>query len=117
MVKRVRAITSLGRSGVSDFLLQRVSAIIMLAYVVFLTYFWLAHMPLDYTTWKELFSHLGMRIFSLLTLLGLLAHAWIGIWTILTDYVKGSALRGTLQILIIFAFIGALAWGVQILWS
>ena len=117
MVKHVNSITALGRSGISDWLIQRVSAIIMAFYLIFLTGYFLSHASIDYATWAGLFSHPSMRIFSLLCLLSLLGHAWIGIWTILTDYIKCPIARGTLQILIILAFIACLAWGIQTLWS
>lgn len=117
MVKRVLSSTNLTRSGVSDWLVQRVSALVMLAYVIFLLGFYLGHATIDYATWHGLFSCLYMRIFSLLTLLSLLGHAWVGIWTVLTDYVKCHYTRGVVQILIIFAFISCLAFGIQILWS
>lgn len=117
MVKHVQTITNLGRSGLADWLIQRVSALIMAVYLIVMTGFFLCHPVLDYVTWAALFSHPAMRIFTLLCLLSLLAHAWIGIWTILTDYLKCAFARGTLQILIIIAFIACLAWGIQTLWS
>ena len=117
MVKHVRSSTSLTRSGVSDWLVQRVSALILLAYVIFLLGFYFGHPTLDYLTWHGLFLLPAMRIFSFLTLLALLGHAWVGMWTVLTDYVKPYYLRGILQIFIILAFIACLAFGVTILWS
>ena len=33
-----------------------------------------------------------MRIFSLLTLVALSVHAWVGMWTISTDYLTSMAL-------------------------
>ena len=36
--------------------------------------------------WKALFEQTWMRIFSLLAILSLAAHAWIGMWAVLTDY-------------------------------
>lgn len=117
MVKQVSTVTNLTRSGIADWLVQRVSAVILAAYLVFITVFLLTHSPVDYATWKDLFSHLPMRLFSLLALLALLGHAWVGLWTIFTDYIKCTVLRGTIQILIILGLIAALAWGIQTLWS
>ena len=79
--------------------------------------FYLTHSVINFELWHGLFAHFSMRFFSLLTLLALLAHAWIGVWTILTDYVKCAYLRGTLQIVIIIAFLACLVWGIQIFWS
>jgi succinate dehydrogenase / fumarate reductase membrane anchor subunit len=117
MVKRVRSATALCSSGIADWLMQRVSAIIVLAYFFFLVAFYLMHPVINFELWHGLFSHFSMRFFSLLALLALLAHAWIGIWTVLTDYVKNTYLRGALQIIIIIAFLACLTWGIQIFWS
>lgn len=117
MVKRVLSATALGRSGVADWLIQRVSALIILFYALFLTAFYFSHTAIDFTLWHSVFAHTSMKLFSLLALLSLLAHAWIGMWAVLTDYVKCAYLRGTIQILIIIMFLACLAWGVQILWS
>jgi succinate dehydrogenase / fumarate reductase, membrane anchor subunit len=117
MVKRVQAVTHLGRSGVAGWLIQRVSALVMLAYVIFLIGVFLTHTNIDYDTWKAIFGLTSVRIFTLLTLLALLGHAWTGMWTIFTDYLKCPYTRGTLQVLMILAFIALFFWGVQILWS
>lgn len=117
MVKRVTSSTSLSRTGVTDWLIQRASALIMLAYVVFLLGFYLGHPGLNYDTWHGLFSHTAMRIFNVLLLLTLLGHAWVGIWTVLTDYVKNTYWRGTIQTLIILGFLVCLVWAIQIFWS
>jgi len=60
---------------------------------------------------------LWMRIFSLLALISLGLHAWVGLWTITTDYIKPAALRFIIQAvcgLIMFVY---LVWGVEILWG
>lgn len=64
-----------------------------------------------------------MRIFNTAALLSVVAHAWIGIWVVLTDYVttrllgsKGTALRLTLEILAIGVLITYTLWGLAIVW-
>lgn len=117
MVKHVATVTNPGRSGVADWLIQRVSALIMTAYLVFITVYLFMHPALDYATWHALFACSLVKIFSLLCLLALLGHVWIGLWTILTDYIKCRVSRGSLQILIILALLALLAWGIQTLWN
>ncbi len=118
----VTAVTSFGRSGLSDWLVQRVSAVILLAY--FTTLGFAIGGGVEYAEWKALFEQTWMRIFSLMAILALAAHAWIGIWAVLTDYLterlmgtKGNVLRLTFQIgasLLIFVYV---VWGIQILWG
>ena len=44
-------------------------------------------------------------MFTLLALFSILIHAWIGMWQVLTDYVKPLALRLVLQLAIVVALV------------
>jgi succinate dehydrogenase / fumarate reductase membrane anchor subunit len=118
----VTAVTSMGRSGLYDWLMQRISAVVLLAYFVFVACVLLG--GVDYASWKALYSQTWMRIFSLMTLLSLGVHAWVGIWGVLTDYFterlmgsKGNILRFVLQMLCGLTMFTYLVWGIQILWG
>jgi succinate dehydrogenase / fumarate reductase membrane anchor subunit len=113
----VEIATSLGRSGLQDWLIQRISAAILGIYTVFLVGYFLFHPVLSYNQWQQLFVSNSMRYSSLLVLLSLLAHAWIGFWTISTDYIKILSLRLALQILFILSVFICFAWGIKILWK
>lgn len=120
----VTAVTTFGRSGLSDWLIQRFSAVVLAAYAVFLTVFLVTTPELTYEIWAELFSQLWMRVFTLLVLLSCAAHGWIGLWGVLTDYVTSrmmgnSALALRIIILTVYALITLtyLVWGVEILWG
>ncbi len=127
----VRAVTSFGRSGLSDWLVQRVSAVIIAAYFGWLLYVFLCG-ELDYAAWVELFSGTGVKIFSTLALLSVVAHSWIGAWGVLTDYVtprffklelgieigdKAVALRILLQIITVLLMAVYILWGMAIVWG
>ena len=71
MVAVVNNVTSLSGNGLRDWLLQRISAIVIGAYVIFIIGFILLHYPLDFATWKQLFSHTLMRIVTLIVLLAM----------------------------------------------
>ena len=64
-----------------------------------------------------LFSNLFFKVFTVITILSLMLHAWVGIWTVLTDYVKPAWLRGLIEIAVIISLIGYFIWGVAILWN
>lgn len=112
----VTSVTSFGRSGAYDWMVQRVSAVVLAVYTIWLvglTFF----CPMDYAGWSELFSQTWVRIFSLMALIALGAHAWIGLWTVTTDYLKNGIVRFLAQavagaVMFIYAI-----WGVQILWG
>lgn len=113
----VTNITNFGRSGLSDWLIQRVSAIILALYTLFIVAYLLLNPGLDYATWSGLFAQTWMRIFSLLAFVSIAAHAWIGLWTVTTDYLKATGIRLIIQTFIILAIFVFLVWGIQILWG
>jgi succinate dehydrogenase / fumarate reductase membrane anchor subunit len=120
----VTAVTNLGRSGLYDWLIQRVSAIVMAAYTIFLVVFILTTPEVGYAEWKSLFSQLWVRIFSLATLLSIAAHAWIGLWAVITDYLTNRLMgpKATVLRLLVMAGMAVvtvtyLVWGIEILWG
>ena len=84
----VTQVTSFSRNGLSDFIVQRVTAYILAAYTVFLVGYLLIQGEMVYADWQMLFSHTWMQIFTMLALVSTCAHAWIGMWTIGTDYIR-----------------------------
>ncbi len=118
----VTSITSMGRSGLYDWLMQRVSACILLTYFLFIGY--VLAQGVDYASWSALFDKTWVRIYSLLALLSLGIHAWVGLWAVFTDYLterlmgpKGNIVRFVAQAisgLVMFTYV---VWGIQILWG
>lgn len=117
-------VTNFSRSGLYDWMAQRVSAVILAVYTLFLLGYLFFSSDLTYSEWQSLFSSTGMRVFSLLALVALSVHAWVGMWTISTDYLTPMAL-GKLATVVRFLFQAAcgiamfafFVWGVQILWG
>lgn len=103
--------------GLRDWLIQRVSAVIMVLYALFLAGYALFQPHLDYDTWTRMFSSDILRSFTLLTLLALFYHAWIGVRDIVMDYVKPAAVRLLIHVLVILALLLYAIWSVQILWG
>ena len=108
--------TGLTSSGLKDWLLQRVSAVVLGIYTVFLLGYFIIHPNLTYSYWQGLFGNIWMRIATVIVLLSLLLHSWVGIWTIFTDYIKCPVLRGGLQVLMILALVGFFVWGIEIIY-
>ena len=120
----VTNVTNLSRSGLADWVVQRVSAVVLALYTLFVVFWLLLNPDVQYEQWRELFQCTAMRIFSLLAILSLVAHAWIGMWTVATDYLTPLSL-GKAATAVRFLFLCACAlivfvyliWGVDILWS
>jgi len=103
--------------GLRDWLIQRITAVLMAVYVVVLVGYLLMQPSLDYDVWTALFSNQVVRTFTLLFLLSLFYHAWIGIRDIVMDYVKPAGVRLTIHVLVILVLILYTIWSVQILWG
>lgn len=113
----VSNVMSYSGSGLRDWLVQRVSAVVLASYVVFLAIYIGMHSGMSYDTWHTLYAHIAMKVASLVVLLSLLLHSWIGIWTIFTDYVKPTAIRIFLEVMVILGLVACFFWGLIILWS
>ncbi|HEU0283039.1 MAG TPA: succinate dehydrogenase, hydrophobic membrane anchor protein [Gallionella sp.] len=103
--------------GLRDWLIQRISAAVMAVYSLSLAIYLLTQPRLDYDVWTELFSSLAMRTFTLLFLMCLFYHAWIGIRDVVMDYVKPTGSRLAIYVLVILVSLLYTIWSVQILWE
>jgi len=115
----MKSATGLTGSGSRDWVVQRISAIVLAAYTLVVLGWLLCHSlshQLDYAHWYGFMMTKPMKLFSLLTILSLAGHAWVGIWTVFTDYVNAVGVRLVLQAATVLAIIVFLFWGVQIFW-
>ncbi len=118
----VTSVTSFSRTGLSDWLIQRVTSVILLAYFVFVVY--QLGTSVDYTSWRSLFDQSWVKVFTLLAALSLAAHSWIGLWSVFTDYLTermlgtvGNVLRLLCQLGASLALVVYVIWVVVIVWS
>lgn len=110
-------VASLTGNGMRDWLIQRVSSVILGLYVIFILAYLIMNPDLGYFGWINLFAHHSMRIFSVLFLISLMLHAWVGMWTVATDYLKWFWVKLLFEIGLIIISIVYLIWGIEILWS
>lgn len=113
----VKSVLGVNHQGLRDWIIQRVSAIFMAIYSVWLVSYFFCHPGLSFAEWHGLFSNGWVKVATLLFILSLLFHAWIGVWTVFTDYVKSYALRCILNFLVLFMLVASFFWGLLILWS
>ena len=102
--------------GLRDWLAQRVSAVVLLAYTLLLLGAVLFTRDLDYGSWAGMFSTVWMKVATLLAVLALIWHAWVGIRDIYMDYIKPTGVRLVLQVVTVVALVGYAIWAVIILW-
>ena len=103
--------------GLRDWLFQRITAVVMAAYALFMAGYVVLHPNLDYNVWTGLFSSQVMRSFSLLFLLAVYAHAWVGVRDVVMDYVRSAGMRLAIYVVVILALLLYVIWSVIILWG
>jgi succinate dehydrogenase / fumarate reductase membrane anchor subunit len=103
--------------GLRDWLIQRITAVLMVLYCVAIVGYLLLQPHLDYNVWTGLFSSQTVRTFTLLFMLSLFYHAWVGIRNIVMDYVKPASVRFVVHILVILVLLLYAIWSVEILWG
>lgn len=112
----VKNAATLGRSGLHDFLLVRFSAVILALYALYLLIFFICH-DVTYDVWHQFFSLVSTRAFTLMALVAMLVHAWIGLWQVASDYLKHSYVRLIVLWVVNFVAIFYVAAGIAILWG
>lgn len=108
---------SVSGTGLRDWLIQRVTAVFLTFYSLFLFFYVVFHKDFSYESWVALFLTPWMQISTLFALLCIALHAWIGLWTVCTDYLKCTAIRYLVLTGIVIALFSYLVWGIIILWG
>ena len=103
--------------GLTDWLIQRLSAVVMVLYTALVLGIALWTGGIDYAQWQEVFAHGGFKLASFLFMVALLYHAWIGMRDIYMDYLKPVAVRLAFEAITVIVLIGYLGWTIQILWG
>ena len=102
--------------GLRDWMAQRISAVVLLAYTLLLIGSVLMLPELNYGTWAGLFASTWMKVATLLAVLALVYHTWVGVRDIYMDYIKPTGARLVLQVLTVVTLVAYAIWAVIILW-
>ncbi|WP_339389435.1 succinate dehydrogenase, hydrophobic membrane anchor protein [Nitrosomonas sp. Nm33] len=103
--------------GLRDWLIQRVTAVLMVVYVLLLAFLFAFYPISDYAALKSLFTSQWVRIASFLFFISLCWHAWVGMRNVFMDYIHATIIRLTLHIAVIISLFFYLIWFAEILWS
>lgn len=119
----VTSVTSLGRNGLYDWLIQRVSAVVIAVYVIGMLGFLIAQPDLNYGTWSAFMGSVPMQIANTLLLFSVAAHLDrpVGVTTdYLTSLTFGKAatsVRLVVQMAIALLLLVYLLWGLLMIWG
>jgi succinate dehydrogenase / fumarate reductase, membrane anchor subunit len=116
MVKRYMKSPVGAHYGLGDWLLQRITALVMAVYTVGFVACIAIHTPASHAEWTALFSRSIVRISTMLFLTALLYHAWVGMRDIVMDYVKPAGLRLLIELGVAMVLLFYLIWSASILW-
>ncbi len=100
-----------------DWLIQRLTAVVMALYSLLVLGIALWNGGIDHPLWIRLFADDGFRIASFLFMVALLYHAWIGVRDILMDYIKPVGVRLLLETMTVVVLVAYLGWTIGLLWS
>jgi len=103
--------------GIKDWLIQRLTGIVMAVYTVVLLVYFLSGQNFSYEGWAAMFAQQWFKLLSAATFFGLLYHAWVGMRDISMDYCKNVGLRLVLQVLFVLWLLISAVYAVQIFWS
>lgn len=102
---------------ISEWWLQRISALLIAAYVVLVLVLLLVNGAPNAAQWQHLFANTGFKLATLLAILATAYHGLIGAMHVWPDYVKN---RAVLAVLNAYSWVAAAAvalWAVYILFG
>ena len=103
--------------GMSDWLAQRFTAVANAVYTIILLVAFLGGRNYSYDGWAGLYSHVWMKVATLIAIASVAFHAWVGIRDVWMDYVKPTGIRLLLQVGTIVWLFACVAYLVTILWK
>ncbi|MEO7762543.1 MAG: succinate dehydrogenase, hydrophobic membrane anchor protein [Casimicrobiaceae bacterium] len=102
-------------SALPAWLAQRLSAVFMLGFIVFVLVHFLVDPPRSYEAWRSSVTNPGVSVAAVIFVAALLTHAWVGLRDVTLDYVAPLAARIATLSLIALALLAVAAWSVWIL--
>ncbi len=102
------------RAGLYAWLAQRITAVYIAAFTLFVTLRLLIS-PIDgYTAWRAWLSSGTMRLTLAVFLIAIFVHAWVGMRSVWMDYLRSSAWRFSLGMLTGLGLLALVLWSAQI---
>ncbi len=100
-------------SGLKAWVLQRATAIYIGLFACYLLLALLFAAPENYAQWRDWFADPVMGIATLVFIVSILLHAWVGVRDVLIDYIKPTALRVGLLSLVALGLVACGLWASQ----
>jgi len=101
--------------GLRDWLLQRLTAIYLGGFLVYLLVHFLLQSQHSFQQWHDWVTHPVMIIATALFIVAVLVHGWVGMRDVVLDYVHAISLRLTILSLIGLTLISCGLWALRVL--
>ncbi|MFB0911828.1 MAG: succinate dehydrogenase, hydrophobic membrane anchor protein [Glaciecola sp.] len=108
---------SMKRNGIQDYVSLRATAAVIASFTFFMIYFFVTTSAITFEVWQNLFANIYMKAFTLAALISIMIHVRIGLWQVLTDYIKPTGLRAGLQYILNLIAFAYVAVGLFVLWG
>ena len=102
-------------TGLRAWLMQRLTAVYIFLFIVFLLFHFRVDPPASYVAWHDWMRTPGVSIATVVFFAALLLHAWVGVRDVVMDYVHPLALRVSALTLLGFGLAAIAAWVARIL--
>ncbi|MEO8346152.1 MAG: succinate dehydrogenase, hydrophobic membrane anchor protein [Betaproteobacteria bacterium] len=103
-------------SGLRAWMVQRVTAVYMLFFIVFMLGHFILDPPQSYLAWHGWMMSSGISITASIFFAALFAHAWVGLRDVIMDYIHPITLRVLMLVSLAFGLTGVGVWVIRILW-
>jgi len=102
-------------SGMKAWAMQRLSAVYMGLYLIYFFAVLLIAKPQGVAAWQQWLNQPLMSVATLVFVLALMLHAWVGMRDILMDYVHPLGLRAALMALLLLSLVVYGLWAGKLL--
>jgi len=106
---------SSSQRGFAEWLFQRLSAIYVAGFLIYVAVLLFAYPPADFEAWRNSFGSGAVRLAWALFVVSLLIHAWIGMRSVFIDYLHPLWLRLSVLTLTAIGLLALALWAGQIL--
>ena len=103
-------------TGLRAWLVQRITAVYLLLFIVFFLAHFVVDPPHSYQAWHGWMTGSSVSIVTAVFFAALLAHTWVGVRDVIMDYVHPVAIRVCLLVLLGFGLTAMGVWVMRILW-
>lgn len=101
--------------GLAEWVLQRLSAVYLAGFLLWLMFYFLSGPAPEYAAWKAWLAQGTVRLAFALFFASILIHAWVGMRSVFLDYLKPLWLRFMAQMFLGFGLLVLGFWAAQIL--